>query len=505
MTTAEAFFTGLPEIARPVQSAVSEVAGLKLLPGEDQARFRHLRADCPRSEWRNLLAANRATPSTLSDDEKLELVIEWSRTGGDAFTSDEDVEKVWRTMPPKPGGLAAGSFIKLSTLAGYVGPTAGKNDQSSEEVFGPAITGLQAEGAREPAAPVQTDRPRVILRDEVAQNARKPASWLVDNLLPDGGTVAIRAPFNSFKSFIATDLALAVASGNRAFNSLPVRRSGPVVYMMGEGVAGFETQRRPAWRTAREIEPSRRLPIYTIEGVPQVRSGEDVAAYVDAITSLPQRPALVIVDTAARAMAGLNENEAGDAGLYLAAVEMIGRRLGCCVLTIMHEGKDSQRGARGSSAFEAGFENVWRMEADPDLLTAKIVPVKLKDDAGIEGVFLQARQVPTPNGKGSLVFDRVERDDYQRVAGKRNGIIRSDIGAALRSLGAIDGETVTTQVLAMEIAGPGADRKLIGAKERNLRDGSHGQFAAYVAHQGAGRGDPTLWSHMAEAEAGDDR
>jgi hypothetical protein len=493
---------GLPEITR-AEPTSSPLSGLPLPPAEIVARLACCDPDCAYPDWRDLAGALHATPCTDPEFDKRHAFARWSR-GGNKFESDEDCGDVYDTMPPKDGGLGAGSFIHLTNANGYRGPTAGKNDQTSEEVFGPLIAGWEAEGARESAVPVHSDRPRVILRDEAAQNARKPTSWLVENLLPDGGTVAIRAPFNSFKSFIATDLALAVASGHRAFNALAVRRSGPVVYMLGEGVAGFETQRRPAWREARGIEPGRVLPIYTIEGVPQVRSVEDVTAYLDAMAALPSRPVLVIIDTTARAMAGLNENEAGDAGLYLAAVELIARRLGCCAVSIMHEGKDAARGARGSSAFEAGFENVWRMEADPDLLTAKIVPVKLKDDAGIDPVFLQGRQLALPNGKGSLVFDRVGRDDYQRAAGKRTGITPGEVGAALKKLNAVGGETVTTHVLAIEIAGPGADRKLIAAKEHYLRGAAHGRFRAYVAHQGSGRGDSTLWTFTVDEEAGDD-
>ena len=139
---------------------------------------------------------------------------------------------------------------------------------------------------------------------------------------------------------------------------------------------------------ARGIEPSRRLPIYTIEGVPQVRSDDDVREYMAAVEALGKAPSLIVIDTAARAMGGLNENEAGDAGLYLNMVEALAKGFGCCVLTIMHEGKDASRGAQGS-AFEAGFENVWKVEADTEALTAKVSPVKLKDDAGIEGVHLQ--------------------------------------------------------------------------------------------------------------------
>jgi hypothetical protein len=146
LTKAE-FLAGLPEVeASKAKGEVHELAGLKLLPGEDEGRFKHLDPACPRPAWRDILAAYRATPSTKTDEEKLELVKEWSRLGGDRYTSDEDVENVWHSMPPKVGGVGAGTFMHLTR--DYTGPTAGKNDEPLEEVFGPAVAALLPDTAQ---------------------------------------------------------------------------------------------------------------------------------------------------------------------------------------------------------------------------------------------------------------------------------------------------------------------------------------------------------------------
>lgn len=341
-------------------------------------------------------------------------------------------------------------------------------------------------------APSSETARTVVLRSEAIQDQRQPPQMLIEGWLPAAGTVGLHASFGSYKSFIATDAAMSVASGRPAFGHYAVLRSGPVICMAGEGLSGFETLRRPAWRIARNIAADTKLPIFTVDGVPQVRSAADVKRYLDAISLLNERPVLIVIDPVARSMAGLNENDARDAGLYLEMVEGMAKLFACCVLSIMHEGKDESRGARGSSAFAAGLDNVWRQEADTEATTVKLTPVKLKDDAGIESICLKGRQIHVPRaGKSSLVFDWMPADEFK---GRGKILARAEIGRALVALRAVEGKTVTTRVLATELAGPDADEQTVLAIDRRLRRARDMRFRAYVAHQGEGRGDATLWT-----------
>jgi len=388
-----------------------------------------------------------------------------------------------RCVPPwQPDELA----VKVSNAYAY-----GQNEAGAYAVA-PSVFDAAVEKLAE--APAQSSGRVVVLRDEAMQDSRPAPRYLVEGLLPDVGTVGWHAPFNSYKSFLAADIALAAAAKRLAFGRFAVHRPGNVVGMFGEGLSGFESLRRKAWRIARGIPAGERMPIFTTDGLPLVRSEEEVATYIRAIDGLRVPPVLIVIDTLSRAMAGLNENDAGDAGRYLEMVETMANRYRCCVLTIMHEGKIEDRGPRGSTAIPAGLGNVWKIEADTNTLTAKLVPVKLKDDAGIEPIHLKGRAVPVPGTKGSLVFDWVAPDDYKRAAGKAAGVQRGDVGKALIELGAVRGETVPTRVLAASLVGPGAGVNLISAAEKNLRRGAHDRFAAYVAHHGQGRGDATLWA-----------
>ena len=202
-----------------------------------------------------------------------------------------------------------------------------------------------AEPAEQPG-PAEPARPssKFTLLDEDEQDAEPDIDPLVgDDFLPDGGSAVIYAPFGSYKSFIAAELALAVASGKPAFGTLKVYRPGPVVYLLGEGHRGFAKRRRAAWRKDRNITGP--LSIYTVKGVPLADNREEMDDCVQAIKARlnGERPALVIIDTVARSMLGLSENDTSDATRYVSMTDEMAERLQCLVLSIAHWGRTKPR------------------------------------------------------------------------------------------------------------------------------------------------------------------
>jgi hypothetical protein len=63
---------------------------------------------------------------------------------------------------------------------------------------------------------------------------------LVDDLLVAGTLASLISEPGLGKSFIALDLALSIASGQPTFVGFPLRVSGPVVYVVGEGGGRFK-------------------------------------------------------------------------------------------------------------------------------------------------------------------------------------------------------------------------------------------------------------------------
>ena len=75
-----------------------------------------------------------------------------------------------------------------------------------------------------------------------------PLAWCVRGVLPARGLAAIAGPSASGKSFLAFDLAAAIALGVRWFGQRVA--AAPVVYAALEGEAGFKL-RAQAWEVSR--------------------------------------------------------------------------------------------------------------------------------------------------------------------------------------------------------------------------------------------------------------
>src|SRR5260221_14709356 len=86
-----------------------------------------------------------------------------------------------------------------------------------------------------------------------------PMRWLIEGILPEGLLSIIFGEHGSFKSFLALDFALCIATGT-AWNG-HLLEPAPVVYVAGEGIGGLgesilgrgrrhpaaHTQRGPIW------------------------------------------------------------------------------------------------------------------------------------------------------------------------------------------------------------------------------------------------------------------
>ena len=243
---------------------------------------------------------------------------------------------------------------------------------------------------------------RFVIHTHAARERLQPPSPMIHGLIPQQGTGLLFGGWGSYKSFVAIGAAFAIAAGKPAYNSLPVARSGAVVYLAGEGYPDLAKCRLPAIFAAHKVAGDK-IPFGTVDGVPEVRVAGEADALVKQIReTYAEPPALVVIDPLARAMAGLNENDACDAARYLEFTEAVARELNCFVLSIGHTGKDEKKGLRGSVAFEAGVDVIWQ--------TTRTAPGKVeltnhKNKSGNIMAPLKLRGVPigvAPNA--SLVF-----------------------------------------------------------------------------------------------------
>ncbi len=179
---------------------------------------------------------------------------------------------------------------------------------------------------------------------------------IVDGLLPADGLMVLYGPSGTFKSFLALDIALSIASG-LPFLGHRTRR-GYVVYVSAEGRGGLPARYR-AWMAERGVKDIARVRFIT-EAVNLLDDGA-VRGLEAALRELPEPPALVVIDTLARCMVGGDENSAQDIGRFVAAVDRL--RGDSAALVVHHTGKDAGP-ERGSSALRGAADLMGKVRRD---------------------------------------------------------------------------------------------------------------------------------------------
>jgi hypothetical protein len=192
------------------------------------------------------------------------------------------------------------------------------------------------------------------------------ADWLVKGLIERQSLFAIYGPPKSGKTFVATDLALHLATGRDWF-SRKVKAPGLVVYVAGEGIGAVKRRvlahRRDHGLTGRDL---RNFAIVTSPlNLIDATSVDDLIEKVkDAERRCGQKAALVVIDTLARAIPGADEDRAADMGLAVSAADRIREETGAAVGVVHHSGKDTSRGMRGSNALLGAVDAAFAVERD---------------------------------------------------------------------------------------------------------------------------------------------
>lgn len=340
-----------------------------------------------------------------------------------------------------------------------------QNDPGAYAVA-PAATLFAAVAASAPYTEVpHTDEKsmRFYPMDEEEMSTIPTPTWLLPDLIPARSLVLMIGQYESFKSFLALDLSLTLASGLAGWDCDP-REGVPVVYAPSEGRHAIARHRKPAWKLARKIE-DQQIPFYMVEDVPWLKFDEDINAFIKGIQSRKLRPKLVVIDTVASAMLGLNENDAHDIGFFIQAAKSIKNAFDCTVLAVHHLGKDKERGSRGSSALPAGFDTILRVEARQATRTVTVTVEKQKDAEKRKMPYHFQGDVIGP----SLVFSPCAASVIRALSSQDDTLGHAAVAAALRVLGALSTATaVSTRVLASHMC-PQADSDTADTYDRAVR------------------------------------
>lgn len=194
-----------------------------------------------------------------------------------------------------------------------------------------------------------------ILTDAEAE-ALPPLQGILGNILFDESVSYLYGPSGRWKSFVALDWSLCIATG-RPWMGRPVEE-GDVLYVCSEGARGVG-KRITAWKQRHGWTGPTRLSIMPV--AVDLSNTSQVAALPRRLEALDIAPRLIVFDTLAASNSG-DEKEAVNANAITAAARrLIRAHPGACVLIVHHTGYDTTH-MRGSTAFYANADTVIRIE-----------------------------------------------------------------------------------------------------------------------------------------------
>jgi len=201
---------------------------------------------------------------------------------------------------------------------------------------------------------------------------RHPASWLIKNVAPRQGIMAVFGPSGSGKTFLVISLVAAISQGSNWFG-LRVTKA-PVIYIPLEGVHGI-AQRFKAHVS--EIGPLGDL--HLIESELNLVNVNDESALVDVIADAGLEDPVIVIDTLAQATVGMDENSGEDMGRVIAVCKRIQEKTNGLVILLHHTGKDSARGMRGHSSLIGALDAAIEVVGGSDGAPRQWIARKVKD------------------------------------------------------------------------------------------------------------------------------
>jgi hypothetical protein len=199
--------------------------------------------------------------------------------------------------------------------------------------------------------------------------------WLIDALWGEEAVGIVGGEPKCCKSFLALDMAIAVASGRPCLRRFPVLRPGRVLLFAAEDALHI-VRRRVEGICAAAAVPLDRLDLYVITA-PSLRLDleSDRQLLEQAITRLT--PRLLVLDPFVRLHRGIDENASGEVAPLLAFLREMQRVHHVAVAVVHHakKGAGSARAGqalRGSSEFHAWGDSNLYLRRVNDALTLSI-------------------------------------------------------------------------------------------------------------------------------------
>tara|TARA_R110002049_G_scaffold188251_7_gene356618 strand:- start:12874 stop:14100 length:1227 start_codon:yes stop_codon:yes gene_type:complete len=204
---------------------------------------------------------------------------------------------------------------------------------------------------------------------EMMEQAKRPLPWIIENQLIDDTLTVIYGPPKQYKTFIALDMALSQATGLPFLGEYKVLKTGLVIYVACEGIAGL-SHRVSAWCIDKGIEEisDNTVPFRRTTGPVQICNGGAAILAEEClrISELMQMPIVgIYIDTLARNFGDGDENRTQDMNTFVHQCDHhLREQFQCPVVVVTHTGHENSNRARGSIVLMASADAQFRVTAD---------------------------------------------------------------------------------------------------------------------------------------------
>lgn len=212
-------------------------------------------------------------------------------------------------------------------LARYVKESCALDPAAAAAAIATAVYGVL------PADDEDADPPRLLKVADFMNEIGEPPPALVPDFLPAKKLICLSGAAKQGKSLVGFELLHSVSAGRKLMGRFPVDKSGPVAYF-GLEDGGDEIKSRLIQRGITDLEN-----FYVCWQSFDMATAAGLETFKRLISSMPEPPSLIIIDTAREAFKLRDWN---DASLVSAAISPIRKwaHKNCTVILITHNNKD---------------------------------------------------------------------------------------------------------------------------------------------------------------------
>lgn len=233
-------------------------------------------------------------------------------------------------------------------------------------------------------------------------------NWLIDGVIENHTTGVMYGASGDYKSFIALDMALSVASG-KPWHGHKIGRydDGVVCYIAGEGHKGIK-KRAIAWQKKHQV-PAGNFLLYDenlqILGNPYSDGVYDYdrdlyTQFSDNLSEIGRPVDLIVFDTLSKTWGSHHdENSTSHMAEYVRRIDKLRDDHGATALIIHHKNKGSQM--RGSIALLCDVDYCYHLKSDKKL-SATLKCEKLKDAEPVNPIHFEMVEQEANNHHGTV-------------------------------------------------------------------------------------------------------